>query len=571
MVMDPALLNAYGTRKSTPPGVIPPAAAVPGQIPASTYAPPPAPPGAFTGPPKPALSQMTGVGSPQTTSAAAKAVSPSNLKFGSGMGRSLVSNPQALAGAAGAGIGAAVEGYRAVDDIRTGGLTGLEKVARGAEAAGRWGSAGAGAGILGQAGLLAGGPLVGLAGGVIGGGLGYFAPEAVRDISNRLGITDGVELASQTAAQNRGVQAAASQPAASQPAASPPAAASQPTEPLQFGDPGLAARQPDPLDQAFSRPAAGAFPADMQSLSRDVNAMNLRGMQRSDAGLPYQTDPNTGVISIRNTDGSGSGTMDFGSPERNAEMAAKLSDRKGTANFIPQADMNNVVNALNQRSAGQGMSGGASPEMQAFRQMQMASGPQVPDQVSQLINQLQRVAPSRFDSVGGLIAKKGQRRGLESALQGAVAARGQDTQAGISRERGQQRAGEVAQMTAQRQAEAQMGQQAAQQRMELDMQKQAVMQAKIEQDLEREGFKAGSADFARMANLRMKESEFNLTLEKDKREQQERAAQAAAAGGMVKAQQNAPMFGTSEEQKRADEELARTHSGAYTQSLYRQR
>lgn len=116
-------------------------------------------------------------------------------------------------------VGAGVEAYNAVQDMTpSGGLDTMGKVARGGEALGRIGAAGAGAGLGAAAGPL---------GAIVGGGLGYFAPDAVNGIINSLAGTD-TQLPSTTAAQNRANTAQQRAVQANAPAQTAPAAAPAP-------------------------------------------------------------------------------------------------------------------------------------------------------------------------------------------------------------------------------------------------------------------------------------------------------------------------------------------------------
>lgn len=110
-------------------------------------------------------------------------------------------------GGLGTAISVADEAINTAKDFQSGGLSNAEKIARVSEGAGRLASAGAGGGMGFQAGVAAApfigpfAPLAPIAGGAIGAGLGYLAPEAARDIGRRLGFD--VNLPSDIANENR--------------------------------------------------------------------------------------------------------------------------------------------------------------------------------------------------------------------------------------------------------------------------------------------------------------------------------------------------------------------------------
>lgn len=114
-------------------------------------------------------------------------------------------------------LGVGIEGYRAYDDINSGHLSGSEKVDRGLESTARFAGSLAGA----KAGARLGAmvpiphPLVkagaAAAGGVVGGGLGFFSPELIQGAADKLGFETN-ELPSQKVARLRQENAPVAQP-----------------------------------------------------------------------------------------------------------------------------------------------------------------------------------------------------------------------------------------------------------------------------------------------------------------------------------------------------------------------
>jgi len=170
------------------------------------------------------------------------------------------------------------------------------------------------------------------------------------------------------------------------------------SEPPQLGQ-----QQTAPVTPIASGQPAVAPPAPMPSDKELLAMANV-----SDTGIPFQQDT-TGKVNITNPDGSGYGTIDAGSPEKNAAFAARLQDGKGAmykGGGLPSARPEQQTQALPQLQMPTQQGGGTNP---------------IDDEIARTLDMLDQNQPDRFDSVGTVIAKKhALRSGAErlNALQG---------------------------------------------------------------------------------------------------------------------------------------------------------
>lgn len=203
----------------------------------------------------------------------------------------------ATLGRAATGVGIAVEGYRAAQDMTpSGGLDTAGKVARAGEGLGRIGAAGVGAGL----GALAT-PFFPPLGAVALGTAGYFAPEFVQGVGNMLGAD--IELPSQTAARNRAATAQARAMENAQPAATAPATA--PVAPAAAAAP-LAAAPQSMATQAAPQTAAPRLRDALTPVMRigDMPLASAQQLQAGgyavDAGQPRWNPQDPGAMDIIN-------------------------------------------------------------------------------------------------------------------------------------------------------------------------------------------------------------------------------------------------------------------------------
>lgn len=271
----------------------------------------------------------------------------------------------------------AAEAYQTYQDSMAPGMKPEDMALRISEGATRVGSSLAGAQGGAALGTMAF-PGIGTALGGIGGGmLGYYAPDILNYVTG-----SQFELPSDKAKR---------------------LSTSQPSQPPQLGQQQTASVTP--IASGQTKPVVTP-PAQQQPIPSDKELLSMGNV--SDTGIPFQQDT-TGKVNITNPDGSGYGTIDAGSPEKNAAFAARLQDGKGAmykGGGLPAARREQQPQGL--------------PQLQM--PMLQGGGDPYQDEIALTLDLMDQNQPDRFDSIGGLIAKKQALHGLAArlnALQGA--------------------------------------------------------------------------------------------------------------------------------------------------------
>lgn len=197
-------------------------------------------------------------------------------------------------------VAGALEAGQTVRDSLAPDMTGLDIAGRVAEGAGRVAGMGAGAAAGAAAGtaIL---PGVGtVIGGALGGGAGYFAPDIANKAYNWITGGDN-QLASATAAQNRGDNA----PAAAPPVAAPPPVAAAPVvAPRNIGPMSATADQPlVPTDSTATPQAAAPDISKPQPFSPTLDASTQLALTAAKTAAAGRVDPGVsggGVASLGN-------------------------------------------------------------------------------------------------------------------------------------------------------------------------------------------------------------------------------------------------------------------------------
>jgi hypothetical protein len=159
-----------------------------------------------------------------------------------------------------------------------------------------------------------------------------------------------------------------------------------------------------------------------QNISQTPSPLqNSGGYLESDAGLPYRLAGANRQIQFANPNGTGFGTLDTGDANKNEALAIALNDGKGQANFIDTTQLYEPTGLPKQTQQAPVYNVGGG-------------GANYAPQIEQALRALNNNQSTRFDSLGSLISKKGNRNQALGVLETLTGAQSQSdrTRAGLA-------------------------------------------------------------------------------------------------------------------------------------------